>query len=97
MGEVFTSLLAAQSRDPEFAEAYAAESARIAAIDSVINRLNEERELQHLSKAELARRASITPSAVRRLLTSDAQNPTLGTVSEVAAALGFRITLEPLA
>jgi len=32
----------------------------------------------------------------RRLFSSDKSNPTLGTIAEVAAALGMRITVEPL-
>jgi DNA-binding phage protein len=33
---------------------------------------------------------------VRRLLSAQAVNPTLATVAEVAAALGMKVTLEPM-
>lgn len=41
MNDVFNKLLELESRDPEFARAYAAESARIEAIDSVVNHLDQ--------------------------------------------------------
>jgi hypothetical protein len=44
MNNVFNTLLELdEGRDPEFARAYAAESARIEAIDSIINALDEAR------------------------------------------------------
>ena len=36
------------------------------------------------------------PATIRRLFSSERANPTLGTLAEVAAALGMRVTLEPL-
>lgn len=49
-----------------------------------------------LSKAELARSIQKEPATIRRLLSSDNSNPTLGTLAEFAAALGLRITVEPI-
>ncbi|WP_241474154.1 hypothetical protein [Mycolicibacterium neoaurum] len=43
MNDVFNTLLEPESRDPEFARAYAAASARIAATDTSINTLDEAR------------------------------------------------------
>jgi transcriptional regulator with XRE-family HTH domain len=84
-------------RDPELLRAYVVESVRIETIDRLINSLDEARQADDLTKAELARSISETPSVVRRLLSSPGQrNPTIGTLAEVAAALGMRITLEPL-
>lgn len=40
MNDVFNTLLELESNDPEFARAYAAESARIEAIDSMRNALD---------------------------------------------------------
>lgn len=96
MNYVFNTLLEVEARDPEFARAYAAESARIEAIDSIINALDEARGTEKLSKAALARAIGSEPSTVRRLLSSDSVNPTLGTIAEVAAALGLKVTLTPM-
>ena len=49
-----------------------------------------------LTKAELARAMSSEPATVRRLFSSSHVNPTVGTLAEVAAALGMRVILEPL-
>jgi DNA-binding phage protein len=92
----FNGLLADRLHDPEFARHYAAESARIAVIDAVVNELDELREKAGLSKAQLARAIGSEPSAVRRLLSAQTVNPTLGTVAELAAALGMKVTLEPM-
>ncbi|MBN6035191.1 helix-turn-helix transcriptional regulator [Amycolatopsis sp. 195334CR] len=85
-------------RDPELLRAYIVESVRIETVDRLINGLDQARQDDELSKADLARAISETPSVVRRLLSTPGQrNPTIGTLAEVAAALGLRITLEPLA
>jgi transcriptional regulator with XRE-family HTH domain len=49
-----------------------------------------------LSKAEVARTIGAEPATVRRIFSSTNANPTLGTLAEVAAALGLRISIEPL-
>ena len=85
-------------QDPELLRAYIVESVRIETVDRLINSLDQARQNDSLSKADLARSISETPSVVRRLLSAPGQrNPTIGTLAEVAAALGLRITLEPLA
>ena len=83
--------------DPDFLREYVVESMRIATIDKVVNALDDAREAAGLSKAELARAIQVEPATIRRLFASEKSNPTLGTLAEVAAALGMRITLEPLA
>jgi DNA-binding phage protein len=83
--------------DPEFLREYIAESMRIATIDAIVNALDDAREAAGLSKAELARAIRAEPATIRRLFSSDKSNPTLGTLAEIAAALGLRITVEPLA
>lgn len=88
--------LARDLEDPEFLREYVAESMRIATIDMVMNALDDAREAAGLSKAELARAIQVEPATIRRLFASDTSNPTLGTLAEVAAALGMRVTLEPL-
>ena len=89
--------LARDLQDPEFLRDYVVESVRIATIDSVVNSLDEARAAAGLSKAELARAISAEPAVIRRLFSASGVNPTLGTLAEVAAALGMRVTLEPLA
>ena len=81
-------------QDPAFARQHAIESARIATIDAVVNALDAAREAKGLSKADLARAVGSEPAVIRRLFGSGWVNPTLGTLAEVAAALGLRITLE---
>ena len=49
--------------------------------------LDERREALGMTKAELARRADITPEAVRRLFIADNPNPTIGTLTAIADAL----------
>ena len=75
---------------------YVIETVRIATIDAVVNALDDAREAAGLSKAGLARAISAEPAVVRRLFSASGVNPTLGTLAEVAAALGMRVTLEPL-
>lgn len=88
--------LARDLEDPEFLREYVVESMRIATIDDVVNAIDDAREAAGLSKAELARAIQKNPATIRRLLSSDNSNPTLGTLAEVAAALGLRITVEPI-
>ncbi|SNY38814.1 helix-turn-helix domain-containing protein [Paractinoplanes atraurantiacus] len=83
-------------KDPDFLRAYVVESVRIATIDNVVNALDEARAAAGLSKAALARAIGANPDAIRRLFTNGSVNPTLSTVAEIAAALGMRLTLEPL-
>lgn len=82
--------------DPEFLREYVVESMRIATIDAVVNAIDDAREAAGLSKAELARSIQKEPATIRRLFSSDNSNPTLGTLAEVAAAVGLRITVEPI-
>jgi DNA-binding phage protein len=88
--------LARDLEDPEFLREYVVESVRISTIDKVVNALNDAREAAGLSKAALARAISAEPAAMRRLFSAGQVNPTLGTLAEVAAALGMRVTVEPL-
>ena len=94
--DAFWDDLARDLEDPEFFREYVVESMRIATIDSVVNAIDAAREAAGLSKAELARAIRKEPATIRRLLSSDNSNPTLGTLAEVAAALGLRITVEPI-
>lgn len=93
---VFWDDLIRDLEDPEYLRQFVVESMRIATIDMVVNALDDAREAAGLSKAELARAIHVNPATIRRLLSSEKPNPTLGTLAEVAAALGLRVTLEPL-
>jgi transcriptional regulator with XRE-family HTH domain len=93
---VFWDDLASDLQDPEFLREYVAESIRIATIDRIVNELDTARTAAGLTKADLARAINSEPATVRRLFSSSHVNPTLGTLAEVAAALGMRIVLEPL-
>jgi DNA-binding phage protein len=88
--------LARDLEDPQFLREYVTESVRITTIDTVINALDRARVAAGLSKAELARAIGAEPAVIRRLFSAGNANPTLGTLAEVAAALGLRISVEPL-
>lgn len=88
--------LAEDLKDPEFLRTYVVESIRIATIDRIMNQLDDARVAAGLSKAALARAIGSDPDAIRRLLTAGHVNPTLGTLAEIAAVFGLRISLEPL-
>ncbi len=96
MDSAFWDDLADNLDDPQVLRSYLTESVRIATIDALINALEEARESAHLNKAELARAIGAEPAVVRRLLSATSPNPTVGTLAEVAAALGLRIRLEPM-
>jgi DNA-binding phage protein len=83
-------------KDPEFARAYASEAIRIRTIDSLVNALNDAAEAEGVTRAEIARAAGMQAAAVRRLLTANTVNPTVSTLVEVAATLGYRVTLEKM-
>ena len=93
---VFWDDLARDLEDPEFLREYVVESVRIATVDRVVNALDDARAAAGLSKAALARAVGQQPAVVRRLFSAPGVNPTLGTLAEVATALGLRITVEPL-
>jgi len=93
---IFWDDLARDLEDPQFLREYVAQSIRIATIDRIVNELDAAREAAGLSKAELARAINSEPATVRRLFSAGHVNPTLGTLAEVAAALGMRVVLEPL-
>jgi transcriptional regulator with XRE-family HTH domain len=95
-GKVFWQDLARDLEDPELLREYVVESLRIATIDRIVNALDDARQAAGLSKAELARAIGSQPAALRRLFTSHNASPTLGTLAEVAGALGMRVTLTPM-
>lgn len=93
---LFWDDLAEDLEDPEFLRTYIGESMRIATVDAIVNALDDAREVAGISKADLARAINVEPATVRRLLGASSPNPTLGTVSELAAALGLKVTIQPM-
>jgi len=93
---VFWDDLVQDLKDPQFLREYVAESIRIATVDRIVNELDVAREAAGLSKVGLARAISAEPATIRRLFSAGHVNPTLGTLAEVAAALGMQVVLEPL-
>jgi transcriptional regulator with XRE-family HTH domain len=93
---VFWDDLANDLQDPEFRREYVLQSLRIATIDRLVNDLDAARKEADLNKSELARVVGLEPSTVRRLFSSHSANPTLGTVTEIATALGLQIIVVPL-
>jgi DNA-binding phage protein len=96
MASQFWDDLAGDLEDPEFLREYVVESVRVATIDRIMNTLLDALDAAGMTKAALARAIHQQPAAIRRLFSRGHVNPTLGTLAEVAAALGLRITVEPL-
>jgi ribosome-binding protein aMBF1 (putative translation factor) len=81
--------------DPATRERYERTRRSVALIRQVLQTIDARREEAGLSKAELAERVGAHPSAVRRILTSEASNPTLKTVAELLDVLGLELALRP--
>src|SRR5437867_8783123 len=75
--------------DPAYRAEYERALARIKAIDRVLSQLDERRRQLGLSKADLARRADANEVVIRRLFSAPDQNPTFGTLVDVAQAMGL--------
>jgi len=82
-------------RDDAFREEFEAARGEITATDALIRALEGVRAGIGISKAELARRISVKPEIVRRLLTDAGGNPTVSTVLKVATALDYHLELVP--
>jgi DNA-binding phage protein len=93
---VYRDNLVEELKDPEFLRSYITESLRVATIDQLVKDLDDARNELGLSKAELARAISAEPAVIRRLLSPGHRNPTIGTLAEVAAALGLKVALVPM-
>jgi DNA-binding XRE family transcriptional regulator len=79
---------------PEFRAEFERQEREIAAIDAVINTLDELRTKRNLTKAELAREIGKNEASIRRLLTAPV-NPELRTVVALADALDADIRIVP--
>ncbi|HEX3346076.1 MAG TPA: hypothetical protein VHS09_15945 [Polyangiaceae bacterium] len=81
-----------QKKNPVFAAEYERAGVEIRAIDDFIRRVDAARVKLGMSKADLARKVSTTPEAMRRLLTSPDANPTFQTIISVLEAVGLRLS-----
>lgn len=79
---------------PEFRAEFERQQREIAAIDAVINTLDELRTERNLSKAALAREIGKNEASIRRLLTAPV-NPELRTVVAMAEALDADVCIVP--
>jgi DNA-binding Xre family transcriptional regulator len=61
---------------------------KLVAFAELLKALDDIRESENLSKAELARRVGIKPSVVSRLFNGEGKNVQLDTLTDVADALG---------
>lgn len=91
----FDKFLEEKLHDPAFREEFEVARAEIAATDSLIRALEGVRASRGVSKADLARRLSVKPEIIRRLLTDAGGNPTIETVLKVATALDYHLELVP--
>ncbi len=76
---------------PELRESYERDKSELLMTRQLLMKIDAEREHAGLSKADLARRIGKDPAAVRRMFSSRASNPTLGTILQMAGALGMKI------
>lgn len=81
---------------PRYRKTFLLESIRIHTIDEIINTLDKARLKENLTKNQLATSIGVEPANIRRLFTRRNPNPTIGTISDIAASLGMRIVLEEL-
>lgn len=78
----------------EFRAEFEREQREIAAIDAVINTLDELRAQRNVTKAQLAREIGKNEASIRRLLTAPV-NPELRTVVALADALDAEVRIVP--
>jgi len=81
--------------DPEYREEYERALRQIHQIDALVNELDELRESEGISKAELARAIGKDPASIRRFFSAQV-NPELKTVAAIADALNAEVVIKPL-
>lgn len=70
---------------------YEAKVAALLARNTMLELIENQRDECHMSKKELAERAGLDASAVRRLLTAKTANPTSENFFRLMGALGIRV------
>jgi DNA-binding phage protein len=91
----FDRYFSKRMKDPGFAAAYKQARQGIDSVDAFMRSLEEVRATAGVSKAKLAQLTGTQPAAMRRLLTTDAPNPTLNTVMSILKSLGYGLALVP--
>ena len=95
---VFWDDVELQLEDPGFRRHFILEQNRIETVDRVMNLIMDTLERSGTSRADVARAVGAHASAIRRLLNrgTSGLNPTLETLADVAAVLGFQVELVPM-
>ena len=83
--------IAQQKQVPAFRRAHTNATRRIHQVDDLVRALDDAREEQGMTKAELARRAGMAPEAVRRMFSASGVNPAATTLVALADALGLEV------
>ena len=91
----FDCYFSAKMKDRGFAVDYKEARAGICSVDAFMRSLEDARAASGVSKAKLAQLTGTQPAAMRRLLTTDAPNPTLSTVMSILKSLGYGLALVP--
>lgn len=91
----FDRYFSARMKEREFATEYETARREIDTIDELVRALDEAREHEGLTKADLAKRVGMSAEVVRRLFTADDPNPTFDTVIRIASALNCSLDLVP--
>jgi DNA-binding phage protein len=91
----FERYFSERMKDREFAADYQEARQGIDSVDAFMRSLEQVRATAGVSKAELAKLTGTQPAAMRRLLTTDSPNPTLGTVMSILKSLGYGLALVP--
>jgi DNA-binding phage protein len=79
-------------KEPGFAAEYDLAREELAESAAIVRQLDAARERQGMSKADLARKAAVSPETVRKLFTAGG-NPEIRTVARLAGPLGLRLLL----
>ena len=91
----FDRYFSKRMKDRGFAAAYKQARQGIDSVDAFMRSLEEVRAAAGVSKAKLAQLTGTQPAAMRRLLTTEAPNPTLSTVMSILKSLGYALALVP--
>ncbi|WP_157107441.1 helix-turn-helix domain-containing protein [Nocardia grenadensis] len=95
-GSVFWDDLAANMGEKEFRRTFVLESIRARTMDSIVNQLSAAQRSAKLSASALADAVDSRRSTIRRVLNATPPNISFEALSNIAAALGYRLVLEPM-
>lgn len=79
--------------NPERRARYERAKRQVVITRRVLQHIEAERKRQHITKADLALRIGMTPSIVRRMLSSETSNPGFGTVVAMLDALDLEVAV----